>query len=187
MMRTIYLLFVTILPLAGCGDARMELAAADAMPQIAEQIDLAIHEYHALIEARYADREAAVFQAFTARVARDREAGPAVLDQHAVELGKALARIRADRETELARLAASRDNVETLRQMATAMRGVALESISLRDEVRRYLTGWIDVLERERAEHKKAQAAAASQPGRIDWAAAARAGIAQGLRTPGPR
>lgn len=176
-----------LMPAAGCGDIQMELAAAEAMPQLADQIELALDEYHQLGEARYADREAAVLAAFIERVTRDRQAPPATLEQHAAEAAAAMARIRADREIGMQRRRAAQENVQTLRDMATTIRGVAIDSMSLRDEARRYIHGWIDVLERERRQRRKEKADAADRPGRMDWAAAARAGVDRALMAPTTR
>jgi len=133
---------------AGCGgDAGMELAASDALVAVADQMQVTMREYHEEV-TRYDDtRESAAIAAFITRV----QANPTDAEAMAADAGEfesALRKIRADRETEWERRAAVADNVAVLREVAGGLQKLAIESLSLRDEMRRYLESWIDMRRR---------------------------------------
>ena len=90
---------------------------------------------------------------------------------HAAEFEEALRRIRADRETEWQRRAVVADNVGVLREVAAGMRRLAIEQLTLDDEMRRYLTSWVDA-HRKAREQIAAQAAASGAVTCEDSAAA---------------
>ncbi len=140
--------YATLLALSGAGgcggDARVELSAADALAAVAERMDLVIAEYHA--DVRHYDdlRETEVVAAFIERVRRT-AADETAVDRHAVQFKDALARIRTDRDTERTRRDTAHENVRALREVAGGLRRLAIESLTLDDEMRRYLSGWFDM------------------------------------------
>lgn len=133
---------------AGCGgDAGLELAATDVLLAVADQMEVTVGEYHDEV-SRYDDsRESAVTSAFVARVQKD-AGDSSAMASHVAEFEAALRKIRADRETEWGRRTAAMDNVGVLREVARGLQRLALESLTLRDEVRRYLSAWIETRRR---------------------------------------
>jgi hypothetical protein len=134
----------TFLGMPGCGgDARVEFAAADALETLAGSLDVAVREYHADLEREDDAREAAVIAAFVNRL-RNSAADPAAQERHVADFTTALGRIRSDRACAGGRFNAAQDNLDTLREVTEGLRRLALESLTLRDEARRYLTALID-------------------------------------------
>ena len=136
--------FAASVLVAGCGgDAGLELAAADALLSGADQMEATVAEYHGEVW-RFDDwRESAVVSSFIARVQAD-VGDASALESHVGDFEAALGKIRADRETEWVRWAAGMDNVGVLREVANGLQKLAIESLALKDEVRRYLKGWIE-------------------------------------------
>jgi len=132
----------------GCGgDARLEMSAADALLATADQMELTIQEYHGEVSAYDDSRESEVVSAFVTRV----QAAPddaVAIDSHAADFKAALRKIRTDRGTEFTRFGAALDNVDVLRELARGLQRLAIESLTLQDEMRRYLTGWIETRRR---------------------------------------
>lgn len=155
-------LCVVLLFLAGCGgDAGVELAASDALSAVADQMQLTIQEYHHDVSLHDDGREDATVAAFVARVQTDHADATAV-QTHTQEFQAALRKIRADRETEWQRRSVALDNVAVLREVAGGLQKLAIESLSLRDEVRRYLDTWIE--NQRRAQVQQAQTSASARP-----------------------
>ena len=57
----------------------------------------------------------------------------------------ALSNIREDRRVEWARRSAALENIDGLREVADGLHKIGLDSLNLRDEVRRYLSGWMEL------------------------------------------
>ncbi len=130
---------------AGCGgDAALELAASQTLNAAADQMALALDEYHQEVSGYDASREAAVVAAFIQRV-RSSGDDAAALDEHAAAFEAALVKIRQDRDTEWQRRNAGIDNVEMIREVSRGLERVAVESLTLQDEIKRYLTDWIEL------------------------------------------
>lgn len=124
---------------AGCGgDARVELSAATAIQQLTAGLAVAIEEYHEEVGAADDRREAAVVDAFVERIRAD-HADPAATDQHAEAFRAALGRVRADRTVEWRRYHRTRDMLETLDEIRDGLQRLAIDSLTLSDELRRYL------------------------------------------------
>jgi hypothetical protein len=142
---------MVLLLVVGCGgDARMEMSAADAISAAANQMELTLREYHDEV-GRFDDaRESAVVAAFVER-AKTAATEPAAMESHTGDFKAALKAIRQDRETEYTRLAAAKDNVGVLREMAKGMQRLAIDSLTLQDEMRRYLNGWAEAKSRAQA------------------------------------
>ncbi len=150
--------FTAWILVAGCGgDARLELSAADALSAVASEMEATVAEYHDEVSRFDDSRESAVVSAFVTRVQAD-VGDASAIESHASDFEAALRRIRADRETEWTRRAAAMDNVGVLREVSRGLQKLGIESLTLRDEVRRYLTGWIDT--RQRAQEESVQQAA---------------------------
>jgi hypothetical protein len=148
-----------MLGVAGCGgDARLELAAADALAAAAERMQTAVDEYHAEMAAFDDSREEAVTEAFVRRVRAD-AANEQALAAHSAEFKSALGRIREDRAVEQQRRGAAVENVGVVREVADGLRRMGVESLTLSDEMRRYLSGWIEA-------RKQAVAAKAATAGK---------------------
>jgi len=130
---------VGLAAVAGCGgDARVELSAAAAIQQLTAGLAVAIEEYHAEVGAADDRREAVVVDAFIERIRAD-HADPAATDQHAEAFRAALGRVRADRAVEWRRYHRTRDMLETLDEIRDGLQQLAIDSLTLSDELRRYL------------------------------------------------
>lgn len=133
---------------AGCDvNARVELSAATAIEQVAAGLATAVEEYHVDLTAADDRREDAVVSAFVERVRRDHEA-PSATDAHAADFRRALHRIRQDRDVEFRRYATTSANISTLLETTGGLRRLAVESMTLSDEARRYLRGLIEAVPR---------------------------------------
>jgi hypothetical protein len=145
--------------LMGCtGTATTALSAGDALDRLADQMGTAIDEYHEEVAAGDDSRESEVSAAFVSRVIKNaNNAGELKNDQ--AQFLAALSKIRSDRETEWDRRNAAKDNVAALREVSKGLRRVALDSLSLNDEMRRYLTGWYDTYQKSKAEQDAKKAA----------------------------
>jgi len=130
---------LTVTGCAGCGgDARVELSAAQSIDSVAAGLELAIHEYHGETEAADDRREDAVVAAFVSRVQAAAGDETATV-RSAEEFTAALRKVRADRRVEWQRQSAALDNLTVLREIAAGLRRLAIDSLTLSDEVRRYL------------------------------------------------
>jgi hypothetical protein len=143
--------------ITGCGgDARVELAAADALIVAADRMDTAVAEYHGEV-SRFDDaRESAVVAAFITRVQAD-AANKDALAGHSAEFEAALRKIRADRAVEQDRRTATMENVAVIREVAAGLQRMGIDSLSLQDELKRYLSSWIEA--RQKAKVQAAQRA----------------------------
>jgi len=121
----------------------MEMSAADALSAAASQMEATLREYHDEVGRHDDAREAQVVAAFVERV-KVAATQPTALESHTGDLASALKAIRQDREAEHTRLAAAKDNVGVLREMAKGMQRLAIDNLSLQDEMRRYLAGWVE-------------------------------------------
>ncbi len=139
------------LPMLGClgGDARVEIAAANLIDVASESLTQTLREYHNEILAADARREQDAILAFTTRITASKE-DPEVINQHTRDFATALARLRADTQTEWTRHTISMDNLKTLQQTGATLRKLAIESLSLEDETKRYLTDALTQLKQYR-------------------------------------
>jgi len=132
--------------IGGCGgDARLELAAADALDGLAASLETTVQEYHAEVQAADDERESAVVAAFVTRMRRD-AADEETAGRHTVEFAEALRRVRADRGVEWGRYHAVLENVSILQEISRGLQRAALESMSLEDESRRYLRSLMETV-----------------------------------------
>jgi|GEM_PF-3118737 len=154
---------------SGCvgGDARVEMATANLLDVANDSLAQTLNEYHHDIEAADMRREQSIIIAFTRRIAgaaRDTDA----IEQHTRDFQTALAKLRADTQTEWNRHATAIENVNTLREMATTLRKLAVESLSLEDETKRYLTDALVQLKDNRVRNAaKRKTASASKERRL--------------------
>ena len=129
--------------LAGCGgDARVELAAADALDVAAAQLRLAVDEYHAEIDQADQARQHTAVGAFVARLRADIEDDAAV-NAHTADFTKALAALWADQRAEHQRCHNALDNLDAVGEIAAGLRRVGIATLTVSDEVRRYLDSLI--------------------------------------------
>jgi hypothetical protein len=134
--------------LGGCGgDARVEFSAADALDALAGSMNQTIQEYHQEVTSFDDTRESEVVAAFVTRVRRD-AADEKSVEGHVASFESALRRLREDRDTEWTRRSAATDNVNALREVACGLQKLAIQSLSLQDEMRRYLQSWVDAKKR---------------------------------------
>jgi hypothetical protein len=141
--------------IGGCaGSARVELTAADSVEMLGASMTQTLAEYHADLVRFDEERQRAAVQAFIERVRLD-VADEAATDAHAEAFQEALRRLDADRQAAWVRYSASLDNVATLREIAHGLRRLALESMSLDDDVRRYFG---EVMDRRREAKEQAPA-----------------------------
>lgn len=123
---------------SGCArDARVELTAADSVEMLGASMTQTLAEYHADIARFDEERQRAAVQAFIERVRAD-VSDEAATNAHAEAFRNALQHLDADRQAAWERYAASLDNVATLREIAQGLRRLALESMSLDDDAKRY-------------------------------------------------
>lgn len=140
-----------VIAVAGCGgDAGMELAASDALAAVADQMQLTVREYHAEVVRHDNSREDAMVAAFVSRVQADRD-DPSAMERNIGDFQTAMRKVRRDREVEWQRRTAAMSNVEVVREVAKGMQRLALDSLSLRDEMRRYIEGWVNNQRRAQA------------------------------------
>ncbi len=129
---------------AGCGgDARVELSAADSIDSLANALELAVREYHDDLAVNDDLRESAAIAAFVTRIQAATD-DPAEQERHVADFTAALARVRQDRRVEWTRFTATGDNIDTLREIISGLRRLAIESLTLRDEARRYIFSLIE-------------------------------------------
>ena len=144
------LLAAVVVAVAGCGgDARVELAAADALEHITVQLRLAVQEYNAEIERSDAARREAALDAFVRRV-RGADVAEEEVARHTEAFGEALALLAADQREEWRRYGVTLGNVEAVDEVARGLRQVGIETLSVQDDVRRYLGSLVEA--RRRAE-----------------------------------
>ncbi|MCH7808442.1 MAG: hypothetical protein IIB60_04400 [Planctomycetes bacterium] len=131
----------------GCaGDARVELAAADAIDRLAQGLEVALQEYHDDLAQADSARGRMAVGALVNRL-RGGETNKVSEDDdaHAADFLNAMQRLHADREVAWQRYWASVDNVKTLQEIAQGLRRLAIDSLSLRDEANRYVQELIEM------------------------------------------
>jgi hypothetical protein len=134
--------------MAGCwGGAPVSLSATSAIDAVGAELRRALNEYHAEVNAADDAREDEAVAALIARLQRDANDAAATA-AHVSAFRTAMAKLRADRRVESDRHAAALDNVRLLGEISAGVRRVAVESMTLSDEVKRYLT---DLLEARQA------------------------------------
>lgn len=144
----------------GCvGDARVHLATADSMDLVRGAMAEALAEYHADLAALDAQRRDMAVAAFVARLRRD-AADPQAADADAEAFRQAVTRLDMDREVAWQRYAASLDTVALLGEMASDLRRLAADSMSLNDEAKRYFS---DLVQKQK--DRKLQAAVSNANG----------------------
>lgn len=137
---------LTVWACTGCvGDARVELAAAQSLDELAGSFDQAIGEYHEETTVHDDEREAAIVSAYLARVRRDAD-DPAALADHERDLVAALEKLRRDREVEASRFTAARDNVALLRETVSQLRHSAVRAAAISAESRSYVESVVSAL-----------------------------------------
>lgn len=155
-----------IIPILGClgGDARVEIATANLIDVATDSFAGALAEYHQEILAADAKREQEVIQAFTTRLAQSEDGplDPVVIENHKQDFARALTKLRADTETEWQRHMILTANLKTLQDAATTMRKLAVDSLSLEDETKRYLSDALVQLKEFRSRESLRQDAANS-------------------------
>ncbi len=128
----------------GCGgDARVELAAADVIDAAAAQLKVTLDEYTAELELADRRRRDGAVAAFVERLRRDIADDPATR-AHTAAFSEALAALDQDRTTERRRHNAASANVGTLEEIAAGLRRVAISTLTIRDEIRRYLDSLVE-------------------------------------------
>jgi hypothetical protein len=136
------LCWVALCLLTGCGgDAALELAASETLHALADRMTVAITEYHGEVEDGDDARESAVASAFVTRVVNN-HADAEALDQHTAAFTEALRKIRQDRWVEARRRNAAIENVDMIREVADGLEEMAIRSMTLKDEMRRYWKSW---------------------------------------------
>ena len=106
-------------------------------------MERAVQEYHQEVSSYDDTRETSVVAAFVNRVRKD-SADEAAVDAHAADFTAALRKIRVDRDTEWSRRNAAMDNISVLREVSAGVQKLAVQSLTLQDELKRYLQGWIE-------------------------------------------
>lgn len=131
---------LTFAALGGCAASPgVQLSAADSMELLAASLAIAIEEYRGDLEQVDADRQKSLVDAFVVRMRSDPYNEDAVA-AHTAQFTAALDRLQADRRAASDRRHAAIENLETLREVAEGLRRVAVESMNLDDQARRFLT-----------------------------------------------
>ena len=130
---------------AGCaGSARVELSAADSIEALAAELQAALDEYQSDLSQVDAERERLAVLAFISRV-KTAVGEDSQMQAHGESLLGALERVRADRLAATNRFMAARENALALGEVAAGLRRIAVESMSVDDEVKRYFQSWMSV------------------------------------------
>ena len=128
-----------LLGLAGCAaGARLQLSAADSLHAIMTSVQLAATEYHDEIRSADALRRQWAIDAFVQRLRDDHDDQQAAAE-HVARFNLALDRLLQDGETESARYLAAMQNIRTLAEIGDGLKRHALQSLTLDDELRRYI------------------------------------------------
>ncbi len=150
-------LLAAIFACSGCASApHAQLSAADSMDLLASSLETAIEEYRDDLKQLDDQRRKAVVEAFVARVRMDHR-DESALAAHTSAFTTALDRIEADRRTASDRRAAAVESLETLKEIADGLRRLAVESMNLDDEARRYLTDVLSQIQKSQTPATGAQ------------------------------
>ena len=136
---------LTVVALGCASNPRTQLSAADSMDFLAASLATAINEYRVDLDQLDAQRRKGVVDAFVVRVRTDHD-NQYALDNHTAAFTDALTRLEADRQAASDRRQAALENIETPQEIAAGLRRLAIESMTLDDEARRYLTGILSQL-----------------------------------------
>lgn len=130
---------VAVTPLTGgcLGGAQVELSAADSIDALAGSLTTSIEEYHSDVTQLDSERERLIVAALARRLRATED--DAEVETHVQAFHDAMARLRADREVAWRRYAATQANLNELQSLASGLRELALDAMSLSDEARRYL------------------------------------------------
>lgn len=153
--RRLIALAAVLMPLscvAGCWNvSALAVSSAGAVDEVAAQMRVAVDEYHAEIARSDDLRESAAIDAFAERLKRD-ASDDAAAAAHTATFKAAMDRLRDDRAVETQRHSATLENLEVLAEVNDGLRQTALDSLTLQDEVQRYVGDLIEA-------HKAAMAA----------------------------
>ncbi len=143
--RNVLLCSTSVAALAsGCAiQARVQLSAAETLEALATQTSLAVNEYHLEIRESDRQRRLAAVDAFVARLTADRDDDIATA-QHTEKLNQALDALRTDADVEYARHRAAEQNLRIIRETATGLRNLGLQSMKVSDTMRTFLTDRLD-------------------------------------------
>jgi hypothetical protein len=150
--RSLFLIYISIAPLVGefgcAAGARVELSAAQTLDALVRDVEVALAEYHAEVNAADRTRRTSAVDAFVTRIRTDND-DEAATANHVKAFHEALDRILADVRVETNRHTATMDNVGEIRDVATGLRRLAIESMSLNDELKRYVTDLINPVDQD--------------------------------------
>jgi len=133
---------------AGCGgDARVDLAAADVLDLAASEMRVALDEYNAEIDQADRTRQGAAVRAFVERIKGDID-NPEAVDTHTAAFTTALSALWADQHAEWQRYSHALSNVDAVEEVAAGLRRIGIASLTINDEVRRYLGSLIEARRR---------------------------------------
>ncbi len=131
----------------GCvGDARVELAAANAIHEIAGSLQVTLEAYDEEIQAFDEIRMREVTQALAVRLAK-LPRDDAVAEADMERFLEAIMKLRGDRLAAARRFAVADENVSLLREVSQGLRRLALDSMRFGDEGRRYLSAAVGKVE----------------------------------------
>lgn len=146
--------------ICGCGvPAVAVMAQAQSMHRATAEYRNAAAEWSADVEQGDSTREAAIIAAFAQRL-RAKGATDSQVAEAIAQFTAALGKIRADRYAADERLRVVLDNCDALDESADALHQLALDSQSLDDEWRRYVTNNFAAWKTSQAEAAQARAAA---------------------------
>ncbi|MCH7700204.1 MAG: hypothetical protein IID37_00835, partial [Planctomycetes bacterium] len=111
-------------------DARVDLAAAQSLGLLAQQMELTLAEYHAETQSGDDLREGQAIAAFVARVRKEFD-DEAALNRSIDDFTEAFKLLRADRRTKWLRYMDAMENVGWIGEVADGLRELAIDSMSL--------------------------------------------------------
>jgi hypothetical protein len=146
--------------MSGCAaTAGLELAAADSMDLIRQTLAQSVTEYNNDLARLDAERRVAAIHAFIARIRTD-AADEQKAQTHAEAFLAALELLERDRQVAWQRYTATIDNLAVLGETAADLRRLAVQSLSLEDETKRYFSELLEAQKRKNTETKEKEGTA---------------------------
>ncbi len=130
---------VAMLAVGGCAvGTRVQITTAETLDALVGALGQAVDEYHLEVRGADVEKRRAAVDAFAARIRADHKDDEAAT-RHVMLFNQALDSLQHDAEAENSRHGATLENLRVVTEAAAGLRRIAIESMTLNDEVRRYL------------------------------------------------
>lgn len=137
---------------AGCASAaRVQISAARSLDALTDAVQHAVDELHDEVLTADRRKRLSAVDAFVRRIRAD-HADDQRTQNHVDAFNHAIDRLREDADIEFARRVATLENLRAIREIAAGLRELGVQSMSLDDEARRYVT---DLLQKPRTPDPK--------------------------------